>query len=274
MIDIHCHILPGIDDGAKTFEVSLEMARIAVEEGVETIVCTPHIMPGVFDNTPVDIRRRVGELSRDLADKGVVIDLLPGSDAHVRPDFVAALQRDEIQPIGTGRYVLFEPPHNVAPPRMDDTLFNIRAAGWHPILTHPERLAWIEDRYDLIPELVHAGVMMQITAASIIGVFGERIRSLSNRMLEDGLVHVVASDAHNTSRRSTRMRKAHERCVELMGPEEAENLFVVRPRNVTLNSPSDLMPPLPTPRPQVRSSSAHIFKRLTSFFQSNAVPRR
>lgn len=151
MIDIHCHILPGIDDGAQTFEISLEMARIAVEEGVQTIVCTPHIMPGVFDNTPPDIRRRVAELTRDLADKGVEIELMPGSDAHVRPDFVAALRRDEIQPIGTGRYVLFEPPHNVAPPRLDEILFNIRAAGWHPILTHPERLAWIEDRYELIP---------------------------------------------------------------------------------------------------------------------------
>lgn len=274
MIDVHCHILPCIDDGAKSFDVSLEMARIAVDEGVETIVCTPHIMPGVFDNKPADIRRRVAELSRDLADHGVHLDLIPGSDAHVRPDFVRALVNDEIQPIGEGRYVLFEPPHNVAPPKLDEVLFNVRAAGWMPILTHPERLAWIEDRYHILPELVASGVMMQLTAASIIGVFGERTKYLSERMIDDGLVHIVASDAHNARRRSTRLRGAYDRCRELLGAEEADNLFVVRPRFATLNGPFDLLPPLPKVPQRKTSNDAGIFSRLSSFIRSSTEAHR
>ena len=264
MIDIHCHILPGIDDGAKDLATSLEMARMAVEDGTETIVCTPHIMPGVFDNTPGDIRARVDRLAAELDAHGLPLRLLPGSDAHMRPDFVAALTSDRVQPIGRGHYVLFEPPHNVAPPRIDESLFNIAAAGWIPVLTHPERLAWLADRYDLVAELVTAGVLMQVTAGSITGVFGDRPRHLAERMLGDGLVHVVASDAHNARRRNPRMSAAVARCRELVGDTEARHLVVTRPKIIVEDGPVASMPPLPERRRPTAKTG--LFGRLTSLF--------
>lgn len=267
MIDIHCHLLPGIDDGAKDLATSLEMARMAVADGVTTIVCTPHIMPGVYDNTPADIRQRVEALSGELEKADIPLTLLPGCDAHMRPDFVQALRTDGIQPIGTGRYVLFEPPHNVAPPRIEDALFNISAAGWIPILTHPERLSWIEDKYPLLAVLVQAGVLMQVTAASITGVFGERPRYFAERMLSEGLVHVVASDAHNTRRRTTRMSQAVERLRELVGGEEAGHLVYSRPKIVIENGPVSQMPALISP---IKTASKH---RFFSFISSRIRKR-
>lgn len=272
MIDIHCHLLHGIDDGAKDLETSLEMARMAVADGVQTIVCTPHIMPGVYDNTPPDIRARVQVLAAELEKAHIPLQLLPGCDAHIRPDFVDALRTDRIQPIGAGRYVLFEPPHNVAPPRIDDILFNICASGWVPILTHPERLTWIEGRYGILSELVRAGVLMQITAASLTGVFGERARHFAERMLSEGLVHIVASDAHNARRRTTRMSQAVARLRELVGGEEARNLVFERPRVVIENGRVADMPPVPFRGPVQKK--AGLFAALTSRFHMRERMKR
>jgi protein-tyrosine phosphatase len=248
MIDIHCHILPGVDDGAADLSTALAMARMAVEDGVRTIVCTPHIMPGVYDNRPADIRAAVKRFAEACGEAGLSLQLLAGSDAHIRPDFVAALNTDRVQTIGGGRYVLFEPPHTVAPPRLEESLFDISVSGWVPILTHPERFAWMEERYDILPGLVEAGVLMQVTAGSLVGVFGEGPRRLAERMLEDGLVHVVASDGHNTRRRNPRLAAAYERCRELMGDEEARHLVATRPAVVVADEPVAAMPPLPPRR--------------------------
>ncbi len=252
MIDLHCHLLPGIDDGAPDLATSLEMARIAIDDGIETIVCTPHIMPGVFDNEPADIRARVAHLARELGERGLALRLAAGSDAHIRPDFVAALRNDRVQPIAGGRYVLFEPPHNVVPPRMEDCLFDIQAAGYVPILTHPERLTWIEEKYDVVASLARSGVLIQLTAGAITGVFGPRPRYWSERMLDEGLVHVVSSDGHNTRRRRPAMREAAEACARLLGAAEADNLVRVRPLGVLSDAPLEKLPELPErSRPKV-----------------------
>lgn len=245
MIDVHCHLLPGIDDGAKTLDVSLAMAKMAAEDGIEVVACTPHIMPGVYDNRPADIRQKVAELQNHLRDAGIAITLVAGCDAHMRPDFVEALRTDQVQPIAGGRYVLFEPPHHVAPPMMSDCVFNIQAAGWVPILTHPERLTWIEDKYDLVTEFARSGVLIQITAGSVLGSFGPRPKYWADRMLGEGLVHILASDGHNASRRPPVMAKARDVVSSMLGAEEADNMVRVRPGIVVANRLPSEMPPLP-----------------------------
>ena len=144
MIDLHCHILPGIDDGAADLGVAVAMARAFVADGVTVVACTPHILPGVYHNTGPQIRQAVQDLQQALDAQGIALRLTTGADVHMVPDFVAGLRSGHLLSLANSRYVLVEPPHHVAPPRLDDLFFQLIVAGYVPILTHPERLGWIK----------------------------------------------------------------------------------------------------------------------------------
>lgn len=236
MIDIHCHLLPGLDDGARHLDASLEMARIAAAEGVTTIACTPHIQPGVYDNDAAGIRKAVQNLQDAIDRAGIAVTLVVGSDAHIRPDFVSAIRTGKVVTLNDTKFVLFEPPHHIAPQRMDDLLFDILAAGYVPIVTHPERLSWIASHYEMFVRLSRSGVWMQITAGSLTGAFGRGPKMWAERMLSDRIVHVIATDAHGVKRRPPLMREAIAIAERIVGPEEAQNLVSIRPRAILLNS--------------------------------------
>jgi len=173
------------------------MARLAVADGVEVAACTPHILPGVYHNTGPQILAATNALRRAVADAGIRLELINGADAHMTPAFVSKLDAGEILTLGQSRYVLIELPRHVAPIRMEAFFFDILDAGYVPILTHPERLIWICDRYTMIERLAFSGVWMQITAGSLTGRFGSRARYWAERMLAEGIVHILASDAHD-----------------------------------------------------------------------------
>src|SRR5262245_31049566 len=186
MIDLHCHLLPGIDDGSKDLEMSLAMARMASSDGISTIACTPHILPGVYRNTGPAIRAAVAGLQKSISDAGILIALVTGADVHVAPDLGVQLREGKALTINDSRYILLEPPHHLLPPRLEDLVFGLQTAGYVPILTHPERLSWIEGHYDLIWRFVNNSVLMQITAGSLLGLFGRRPRYWAERMLDEG----------------------------------------------------------------------------------------
>jgi protein-tyrosine phosphatase len=181
VIDLHCHILPGIDDGAGDVSVSLAMARAFVADGVTHVACTPHILPGVYHNSGPQIRQVVQHLQRILDEEGICLQLVVGADNHVVPDFVAGLRSGHLVSLADTRYVLVEPPHHVPPPRLEEFFLAILASEYVPILTHPERLSWIGAQYDAIGRLSRAGVWMQITAGSLSGAFGRNARYWAER---------------------------------------------------------------------------------------------
>ena len=201
MIDLHSHVLPGIDDGAEELETALAMARASVADGVAVLACTPHILPGLFHNTGPQIRLAVQKLQEELDARDIPLRLVTGADNHVIPDFVAALRRGHLLSLADTRYVLVEPPHHTAPPRLGDLLFSIAAAGYTPVLTHPERLTWIDTHYDFMATLAARGVWMQVTAGALTGAFGRGPKYWGERMLCEGLVHILATDAHNMKSR-------------------------------------------------------------------------
>src|SRR5215212_10213497 len=174
LIDLHCHLLPGIDDGARNQAEALEMARIAVAEGITTIACTPHILPGVYNNVGPAIRAATDALQRALHEADVPITLVVGADVHIAPNVLAQLRSGGALSLNNSRYVLIEPPHHILPPHIEDAFFNLAAGGYTPILTHPERMTWIETHYDVVQRLANAGVSMQLTAAALTGKFGRR----------------------------------------------------------------------------------------------------
>ena len=244
LIDLHCHLLPGLDDGARDLSVALNMARIAAADGIETIVCTPHILPGLYHNTGPCIRSATNELRIALAEANIAIDLLSGSDAHMTTRFAEKLAAGEILPLAKSRYVLVEPPHHVAPLQLQAFFLELLFVGYVPVLTHPERLTWIGSGYSTIKRLARSGVWMQITSDSLVGKFGRQPRYWAERMLAEGLVHLLASDAHDVHNRPPILSAGRQAVARRLGEREATNLVSTRPRGVIENeAPSRL--PLP-----------------------------
>lgn len=245
VIDLHCHILPGIDDGAGNLSISLAMAKASVEQGVTVVACTPHILPGLYHNTGPAIRQATKQLQDVLTQEGIPLQLTTGADVHIAPDFIAGLKSGRLLSLADSRYVLVEPPHHTAPPQLEDFFFNLVVAGYVPILTHPERLSWVPSRYETIKRLVRSGVWMQITAGSFAGAFGRNALYWAERMLDDGCVHLIASDAHDAERRPPDLAAGREFVAKRVGAEEAQCLVVTRPMGILKDqAPSSLPGPL------------------------------
>lgn len=244
MIDLHCHLLPGVDDGAKSIEESIAMARLSAEQGVETIACTPHMTPGVFENRGSDVRERIARLQLALEEAEAPVRLVTGADVHVAPNLVVELRSGAALSLNDTRYVLIEPPHHVFPPRLEDFFFGLMAADFTPVLTHPERLTWIARRYDVIQRLFDQGVWMQVTAGALLGDFGGGPKYWAERMLDEGMCHILATDAHNMGRRRPNLRAGFEAAAKRIGEAEATNLVCGRPRAILENRAASA-----TPRP-------------------------
>jgi protein-tyrosine phosphatase len=242
MIDLHCHMLPGIDDGASDVSVSLAMAKASVAQGITTVACTPHILPGLYNNAGPEIRQATARLQELLDKEKIPLRLTTGADAHMAPDFVAGLRSGRLLSIADSRYVLVEPPHHTAPPRLEDFFFKMVVAGYVPILTHPERLSWVPARYEAIKRLVAAGVWMQITAGSLTGAFGRGALYWAQRMLDEGCVHLIASDAHDTTQRPQDLAAGYECAAKRVGAEEAQYLVLTRPMGVLKDQPPSGLP--------------------------------
>jgi protein-tyrosine phosphatase len=245
MIDLHCHILPGIDDGAADLDTSLGMARAFVADGVTTVACTSHILPGLYHNTGPRIRTATNALQQFLRREGVPLHLVTGADNHITPSFVSELTSGQLLALADSRYVLVEPPHHVAPPRLEEMFFALVVGGFVPILTHPERLDWIKSHYPLLERLLRIGVWMQITAGSLAGAFGRKGQYWAERMLEEGRVHIIATDAHDVSRRPPNLSRGRDLAAMRVGQEEAQHMVLTRPAGVLRNVAPQF---LPTPK--------------------------
>jgi protein-tyrosine phosphatase len=244
MIDLHCHILPGIDDGPASLDISLAMARCAVQDGITFTACTPHIYPGLYENQRDGIESAVAAFRRELAQAGIALQLGAGADTHLAPDLVGSIRAGRVPTLCGSRYLLLEPPHHVAPPRFDEAVFNLMAAGYIPVITHPERLSWIETHYAVFANLVRQGAWMQLTAGSLTGRFGRRPRYWAERMLDEGLVHILATDSHHIDKRPPLLAEGRDAAAQRVGELEATHLVLTRPQGILEDAaPFDLPAP-------------------------------
>lgn len=242
MIDLHCHLLPGMDDGAPDLATALAMAGIAAEDGITVTACTPHIYPGLYENSGPAIRRAVTELQARLDETGIPLRLTVGADAHLAPDLVAGLGAGQIPTLHDSRYFLLEPPHHVEPPRLPETVFDLLTVGYVPVITHPERLSWIEDRYKTFVELARQGAWLQVTAGSLTGRFGKAAQYWGERLLDEGWVHILATDSHGADRRPPLLAEGRRAAERWVGAEEAAHLVQTRPQGILNNWESERLP--------------------------------
>jgi protein-tyrosine phosphatase len=254
MIDLHCHMLPGIDDGAKSLEMSLAMARMAVEDGITITACTPHIYPGLYMNDTAGIQAARDALQRALDEAGIPLQLTIGADVHLVPGLVQGLRAGTVPCLHGTRYLLLEPAHHVAPPHFQESVFQLVAEGYVPVITHPERLTWVEDHYPVFADLVRQGAWMQVTAGSLTGVFGSRPKYWAERFVGEGLTHILATDAHSNGRRSPVMSKARDVAERMLGREEADLLVRGRQEMMLQDAAPSTVPAPPRVEHEPRAS--------------------
>jgi protein-tyrosine phosphatase len=254
VIDLHCHLLPGIDDGAADIDVALDMARMAVADGIDTIACTPHIYPGLYENSRIGIEAATTTLRQALVEAGIALNLVVGADTHLVPGLLARLRSGDVPTLAGSDYFLLEPAHHVAPPQFAEAVFEFVAAGYTPVVTHPERLTWIDEHYGVFARLVKAGAWMQITAGSLSGRFGPEARYWGERMLDEGLVHILATDAHGTGSRAPLLAEGRDAAEKWVGKEEARRLIEERPRCILHSlAPTHAPAPIRTVRRGLRA---------------------
>ncbi|KUK32094.1 MAG: Tyrosine-protein phosphatase YwqE [Thermoanaerobacterales bacterium 50_218] len=202
MIDIHTHILPGLDDGPETLEESLEMAEACVSAGFTAVVATPHVIPGVFENSSQEILESVRALRKALEAEKIPLEVYPGAEYHITPDLPQDLAAGKLVTLGnTGKYLLVELPVQELPPYTEQVLFQILLNGVTPVLAHPERNEYLATHPQALAELVRKGVLVQVTAGCLTGLFGSLPKKAAQRYLKEGMVHFVATDAHGPGRR-------------------------------------------------------------------------
>lgn len=210
MIDIHTHILPGIDDGSQHLEESLEMARIAVSEGITTLIATPHHANGRYTNEADSVTSNVRALSEALQAASIPLNIVPGQEVRVYKDLLEDLESGKLLTLNRSQYLLIEFPSSRIPTNIAELIHELRLQGITPIIAHPERNAEIADQPNRLYELIQLGALSQLTSHSLIGQFGSKIQKLSMQLCEHNLVHFLSSDAHNLEHRPFKLQEAHQ----------------------------------------------------------------
>lgn len=218
MLDLHCHILPGVDDGAQTLEDAVQMAEQAVEEGITHILATPHHMKRDWINEKKPVIQKVRELQAELDSRQIDLTIFPGQEVSIYGELLKDIEDNKILFTDESHnYVLIEFPSSSIPTYAERLFYELQSHGKTPIIVHPERNHYILEHPNRLKDFIDKGALAQLTAASYTGGFGKKIQKISKQLIEANLVHFIASDAHNTGNRSFHMKEAHDLLVKEYG---------------------------------------------------------
>jgi len=275
MIDLHSHILYGLDDGPATLDESLEMCRIGYRDGIRTIVATPHMLNGVYRNNRATILSRTRELNTALSRLGIrnslpqhsairtpdhelqtqdselqvpnsELTILPGADVHLGEDLLGPLKQKRLVTVGDGgKYLLIEFPSHGIPYMAESALFRLIAHGMIPIITHPERNPEVGRKPERYYEMIRMGCLGQVTAMSLTGGFGPEVKRLAEELLIHRLVHFIASDAHSIDTRPPILTPAVRAASKRVGKEEAWRMVTEYPQAILEGNKPKIPQPVP-----------------------------
>jgi protein-tyrosine phosphatase len=247
MIDLHSHILHGLDDGAKTLEESVEMSLISFQDGVRTVVATPHTLNGVYQNDRSTILAKVEELNKAIKKFGVQktqsaicnlqsainLKVLPGADVHFSTELLNEIEEGKALTIGDlGKYLLLEFPVQGIPYGVEEVLFQLMVRGITPIISHPERNLEIAFKTQRYFEMIRMGCLGQVTAMSLTGEFGGDVKRVAEKLLKARLVQIIASDAHSQNSRPPILSSAVQAAARIVGEEVARKMVTEYPQAV------------------------------------------
>ncbi len=220
MIDLHCHILDGLDDGPSTLDESLAIDRQAAADGIKSMVATPHVCNGVYCGSAALITQKVKALNEELGKANIPLTVYPGAEVQLVPRLTGLLRRGEVCTINNSRYVLIELPPTFLPETVKDEFFALRVNGYIPVLAHPERHPRVKSDLGYLAELVQMGTLCQLTAQSLTGEFGRTAQAAAEKMVENGMAHILATDSHSSKWRKPVLSNAVNRAAGLLGSRE------------------------------------------------------
>jgi protein-tyrosine phosphatase len=250
LIDLHTHILPGIDDGVQSEDEAVEFARMAVADGVRVIVATPHCREGSYENERAAVLEHVDRLRARLVREQLALDLQPGAEVHVAPELIPRIRDGRAPTLAdNGRTLLLELSLSQVPIQLERTVFDLKLGGIEVVLAHPERVRYFQEDIARYEAVVQQGAWGQITTGSVLGQFGTTAREFSEELLRRGLVHVLASDAHNVRGRPPVLSAARRRAAELVGERYAQAMVDSAPRAL-LEGRGPQLPPVERPAPR------------------------
>ena len=225
MIDLHCHILPGIDDGAEDLDASIAMAEKAISQGITHILCTPHHNNGSYINPKAEVLAHVAKLQAELDRHNLPLTLFEGQEVRITGSLIDEIKQDRILFADVGdTYILIEFPTMDVPAYTEQLFFELRALGKVPIIVHPERNAKFRENPNRLIPYLEMGCLAQLTAPSYVGIFGKSIQKTAKLMVEHHLVQMVASDAHGVHKRNFYLKEAFEEISHDLSPDLVQQM--------------------------------------------------
>jgi protein-tyrosine phosphatase len=235
MIDIHLHILPGIDDGPETIDESLALAGTLVREGIHSAIATPHLNDTFPPRTAAEIQERVNALQQELDHRDIPLRLFAGHEALIKPGLVEDIQGGRLATLNGSRYLLLELWNSDWLPATERVIFELRAVGIVPVIAHPERCRAIQQDNCRLTALLRQGALAQLMASSLIGIQGGTTRRTAESLLKKGLIHCIASDAHSMRTRPPNVAQSLRRAQQLVGQAQVHQMIETLPTAIINN---------------------------------------
>jgi len=243
MIDIHTHILPNLDDGAKNVEEALNLCRMAQRDGVKTMIATPHMMEEHYHYDPEVIILKFFELTHVLKKAKVNLEVVLGAEVHITPNLVQkVIDRKVLTLNNTGRYLLLELPFQRIPPQTKEIIFNLMLKKVIPIIAHPERIGEVQEDPNKLYDFISLGALSQVTAQSLTGKFGSKAKKCALQLIEHNLAHLIASDTHSTDLRPPGLTAAVKVAGKVVGEEAAQDMVTTIPQWILAGEPPGYLP--------------------------------
>lgn len=234
MYDIHSHILYGVDDGAETLEESLQMAEQAAAAGIRAVIATPHYIEGMYTSDSRDNIIRLEKLNEEIRKAGIALDIYPGNELHITPDLLKLIKSGKAAALNNSRYVLVELPFFEVPAYTEKLLFQLALNGYVAVIAHPERNESVMEDLGILYNLIRKGALVQVSAPSIAGCYGRRVRKTALLMLKHFMVHLFGSDMHSRDSRQSSVKEA-ARLLREKYPEQAACILSDNPGKVIAN---------------------------------------
>ena len=246
MIDLHCHILPGVDDGPKNLDESLEMVRIFIKAGYRQLVATPHQVPGTTWMLSIEkIRNKLAELNNAIKTEGLELDVLPGMEIAFDPLIPGLLAKGQLLTLGETSYVLIETPFQQFPLGWEQVIFEMLSKGYFILMAHPERCAQLAASPQMVNGLIASGVHLQVNWDSFLGYHGRSALRMADYLADSRYIHCLATDSHNPQERhAAHVKHAATKIQKLVGSENLQRIASENPQRILRNiDPLSMMKP-------------------------------
>ena len=259
MIDIHCHILPNVDDGSESLEESIAMAKIAESEGITKIVNTSHCHFDFKYKKGNELKLELEKFNQALKEENINIEVLLGNELYYTSDLIERFDELDFFSMNNSKYILMEFSPINFPKNIEDVIYEIKIRGYIPIIAHAERYKQVQEDVNIVLDCIKEGALIQVNASSILGKNGEKAEDTSKKLLDNNMVHFVATDAHSSNRRRPLIKDSYNYILKNYGKEVSEKLFIENPTAVIENRDINIL--TPTKYEEKRSFLKRLFRK-------------